>query len=239
MKYLKSMRVLLILCLALISACSYPPLDDDAKKMMSDYSYQIGPGDVLEIFVWDNPDISSKISVRPDGKITTPLAEDLLVSGKSPNQVARELEKSYETFIRNPQVVVMVTEFQGVDSQQIRIVGQIDSGEGGSSSSRSSGGGSSSGSGSSSSGGSGGSSSSRYSGMTIPYERGMSLLDVVIRIGRIGEFADGNRAVIVRTVNGVQKKFGVKIDDLVEDADMSKNVAMHPGDILVIPEAFF
>lgn len=231
------MRVLLIFCLALISACSYPPLDEDAKKIVSDYSYQIGPGDVLEIFVWDNPDISSTITVRPDGKITTPLAEDLLVSGKSSNQVARELEKSYETFIRNPQVVVMVTEFQGVDSQQIRIVGQIDSGQGGGSSS-SSGGGSASGSTGGGSGGSGGN-SSRYSGMTIPYERGMTLLDVIIRIGSIGEFADGNRAVIVRTINGVQKKFGVKMDDLVEDADMSKNVKMHPGDILIIPEAFF
>jgi polysaccharide export outer membrane protein len=184
------------------------------EKNDSDYTYQIGSGDIVNIFVWDNPDISTIVPVRPDGKITIPLVEDILVSGKTPFQVARELEKTYETFIRDPQVVVMITEFQGVDAQQIRIVGQIGND-------------------------SGNSESSRYRGMTIPYERGMTLLDVVIRIGSIGEFADGNRASIIRKINGTQKKFGVKIDDLVEDGDISENVAMLPGDILIIPEAFF
>jgi polysaccharide export outer membrane protein len=75
--------------------------------------------------------------------------------------------------------------------------------------------------------------------MTIPYERGMTLLDVIIRIGSIGEFADGNRASIIRKVNGVQQKYGVKIDDLIDDGDMSENVVMLPGDILVVPESFF
>ena len=176
---------------------------------------KLAQGDIVNIFVWDNPDISTTVPVRPDGKITIPLAEDILVSGKTPYQVARELEVIYKSFIRNPQVVVMLqNEFQGVDAQQIRIVGQI--GNEGSNQE-----------------------STRYRGMTIPYERGMTLLDVIIRIGSIGEFADGNRASIIRKVNGVQQKYGVKIDDLIDDGDMSENVVMLPGDILVVPESFF
>ncbi|MEE9337157.1 MAG: XrtA/PEP-CTERM system exopolysaccharide export protein [Methylococcaceae bacterium] len=213
--YLKKSTLFMVFLSVLISACSYPSLDDESKHNFSDYSYQIGPGDIVNIFVWDNPDISTTVPVRPDGKITIPLAEDILVSGKTPYQVARELEVIYKSFIRNPQVVVMLqNEFQGVDAQQIRIVGQI--GNEGSNQE-----------------------STRYRGMTIPYERGMTLLDVIIRIGSIGEFADGNRASIIRKVNGVQQKYGVKIDDLIDDGDMSENVVMLPGDILVVPESFF
>ena len=209
----------------LISACSYPPLKNEPVGTFSDYSYQIGSGDGVSIFVWDNPDISTTVTVRPDGKITVPLVEDLLVTGQTPYQVARKLEEVYRKFIRDPQVVVMMTAFQGVDSQQIRVIGQI-SGSGG--------GGNRSGG-----GGGGGRGSNAYQALTLPYERGMTLLDVIIRIGSIGEFADGNRASILRKVNGVQKRYSVKLDDLVEDADISENVSMLPGDILIIPEAFF
>ena len=215
---------LLLLCL-FIPACyfpkitgfpaitGYPPITGE-MEISSDYTYRIGPGDSVDIYVWGNPDVSRVVFVRPDGKVTVPLVEDIQASGKTPNELARELEKAYAEYIRDPQVVVMVAEFQGVDQQQVRVIGQV--------------------------GGNGGDEgSNRYSGQTIPYERGMTLLDVIIRIGSIGEFADGNRASIIRKVDGEKKHFGVKIDDLVEDGDMSKNVYMHPGDILVIPEAFF
>ncbi len=215
MKFLNTPFSFILFFSILISACSHPPLGEEEKNNNNDYSYQIGPGDLVNIFVWDNPDISSIVNVRPDGKITTPMAEDLLVSGKTPNQVARELEGLFKDFIRDPQVVVMVSEFQGVDSQQIRIVGQLGNDSGANSE------------------------STRYRGLSIPYERGMTLLDVVIRIGSIGEFADGNRASIIRKINGVERTFGVKLDDLVDDGDMSENVSMLPGDILIIPEAFF
>ena len=214
MRFLKNTRLSLIFFSVLFAACSYPPLNDESVKGYSDYTYLIGPGDTVNIFVWDNPDISTTVPVRPDGKITVPLAEDIQVSGKTPYQVARELEKVYGGFIRDPQVVVMVNEFQGIAAQQIRIVGQIGND-------------------------SGNNESTRYRGMTIPYVKGMTLLDVIISMGSVGEFADGNRATIIRKVNGAQQKFGVKIDDLVEDGDMSENVAMLPGDILIIPEAFF
>jgi polysaccharide export outer membrane protein len=197
----------------LISACTYPPLTDESGENFSDYNYQIGSGDVIDVFIWDNPDISTTVTVRPDGKITVPLVEDVVVSGKTPYQVARELEKIYESYIREPQIVVMVSGFQGVDSQQIRVVGQI--------------------------GDSGDNSLSRYRGLTMPYERGMTLLDVIIVLGSIGEFADGNRSSIIRKVNGIEMRYGVRIDDLVEDGDMTENVVMLPGDILIIPETFF
>lgn len=204
-----------------LSACSYlpaaivgyPPIPEDANVSL-DYTYLIGPGDSIDIYVWGNPDVSRVVTVRPDGKVTVPLVEDIQASGKTAFELARKLEEEYAQYIRDPQVVVMVAAFQGVDQQQIRVIGQVGN-----------------------SGGNNG--SNRYSGESIPYERGMTLMDVIIRIGSIGEFADGNRASIIRKIDGEEKQFGVDIDDLVEDGDMSKNVKMFPGDILVIPEAYF
>ena len=218
--------LILIMCSLVFAGCSYPPLKNDAT-LSDDYTYIIGPGDNVNIFVWGHPDVSQTVPVRPDGKITMPLVEDVLVSGKTPYELARAMEKELGVYIRDPKVVIMVTGFQGVDAQQIRIVGQINSGGAGGS-----GGG---GGGGSSSGGGG----SRYSGLKIPYTKGMTLLDVIISIGSIGQYADGNRASIIRKINGKEQRFGLKIDDLIEDADISKNVKMMPGDILVIPEAFF
>ena len=212
MKLLKQNLLILIGCL-ILGGCYYPPITNEGA-IASDYTYLIGPGDSVDIFVWGNPDVSRVVTVRPDGKVSVPLVEDLQASGKTAYELARKLEEQYAQFIRDPQVVVIVASFQGVDQQQIRIVGQV--------------------------GNSGGDSgSNRYSGESIPYEVGMTLLDVVIRIGSIGEFADGNRASIIRLADGEHKQFGVQIDDLVEDGDLSKNIKMRPGDILVIPEAFF
>lgn len=215
------MLVFVLCSLVMVVGCTHPPLENDAT-LSGDYTYLIGPGDNVNIYVWGHPDISLSVPVRPDGKITLPLVEDVRASGKTPYELARTMEKELGVYIRDPKVVVMVTGFQGVDSQQIRIVGQINGGGGG-------GGGR---------GGSGGG-SGRYSGRSIPYKKGMTLLDVIISIGQIGNFADGNRSSVIRSINGKPQQFGVKIDDLIEDADMSKNVNMMPGDILVIPEAFF
>jgi len=209
-----------MLCSLFFAGCSHPPLENDAT-LSGDYTYLIGPGDNVNIYVWGHPDISLSVPVRPDGKITLPLVEDVKASNKTPYELARIMEKELGVYIRDPKVVVMVTGFQGVDQQQIRIVGQIGGGGSGG------GGGSSSGSG------------SRYRGLAIPYKKGMTLLDVIISIGQIGFFADGNRSSVIRSINGKPQQFGVKIDDLIEGADMSKNVNMMPGDILVIPEAFF
>ena len=203
----------------LAPGCAYPPLtQEEDATIPSDYTYKIGPGDSVNIFVWGNPDISTTASVRPDGKITTPLVEDLLASGKTPSQLARAMEKALAKYVRDPQVVIMVGGFQGVYSQQVRVIGQL--GGGGSS------------------GGAGGG-SAHYSGKVIPYKKDMTLLDLVIQIGGLGQFADGNRASIIRNIDGEPQHFGVRIDDLVDDADFTANVKILPGDIVIIPQAFF
>jgi len=194
-------------------------------QQASDYTYQVGPGDSVNIFVWGNPELSTSAVVRPDGKITVPLVEELLANGKTPFELAREIEKVLATYVKSPQVVVMVSGFKGVNTQQIRVIGRI-------------GGGSSGGSGSGGGGGGTGGGIGRYQGKTIPYERGMSLLDVVIQIG-LNQYADGNRSTVIRNFNGELKSYGVRIDDLIDDADLSANVLMMPGDILIIPDAYF
>jgi polysaccharide export outer membrane protein len=73
----------------------------------------------------------------------------------------------------------------------------------------------------------------------LPYRRDMSLMDVLIAVGGVTEFAAGNRASVIRTVDGKQQKFSVRLDDLIKEGDISANMPMRPGDVLVIPESFF
>jgi len=123
---LKNKILFLFAGLFLLAGCSYPPLED--VDFPSDYTYIIGPGDGVQIFVWGNPDISISVTVRPDGKINTPLIDDLMASGKTPNKLARDIEKELSKFVRDPQVAVIVSDFQGIYSQQIRVIGQINGG---------------------------------------------------------------------------------------------------------------
>jgi len=74
---------------------------------------------------------------------------------------------------------------------------------------------------------------------SLAYRENMSLLDVVIAVGGLTEFAAGNRASIVRTVNGEKQQIEVKLDNLIRDGDISANVNMLPGDVLIIPESWF
>ncbi len=86
--------------------------------------YIIGPGDRLQIFVWRNPDISTTIPVRPDGRISTPLVEDMVAVGKTPTQLARDIEAELEDYIRAPKVNVIVEAFVGMFEERVRVVGQ-------------------------------------------------------------------------------------------------------------------
>lgn len=176
---------------------------DMAAAQPAPHEYLIGPGDMLNITVWHNPEVSMVVPVRPDGKITTPLVEDLPASGKTATQLARDIEKALSKYIQQPVVTVIVTNFVGPYSQQIRVIGQA------------------------------------AKPQALPYREGMSLMDVVIAVGGITEFAAGNRANIIRVVNGKQQKIPVRLDDLIKDGDVSANMAMRPGDVLVIPESFF
>jgi polysaccharide export outer membrane protein len=229
----KIRQIAILFTLLSLISCSHPPLDNE-YDLPSDYTYIIGPGDGLEIYIWDNPDISRSVIVRPDGKISTALIDDLVASGKTPSELARDIEENLAKFVREPLVAVIVSSFEGIYQQQVRVIGQI-SGGGGGSSGGSISGGSNSGSGRSSSGGGG----NRYTAKALPYRKGMTLLDLMIEIGGIGEYGDGNRASIIRNFNEDHQHFGVKIDDLLEDGDLTANVKILPGDILIVPEAFF
>lgn len=175
-----------------------PATTDPAK-----YNYLIGPGDNVSVFVWRNPDVSASVTVRPDGKITTPLVEDLPASGKTPTELAREIEKVLGNYIKDPIVTVTVSGFIGPFSEQIRVVGEATKPQ------------------------------------TLSYRQNMTLLDVMIAVGGLTAFADGNDASIVRVVDGKQQQFAVRLEDLVKDGDISANAELLPGDIIIIPEAWF
>ncbi|MDX1251059.1 MAG: polysaccharide biosynthesis/export family protein [Gammaproteobacteria bacterium] len=186
----------------------YPPLPTTKGTLPSTsdpaaYNYLIGPGDNVNIFVWRNAEVSTSVTVRPDGKITTPLVEDLPASGKTPTQLARDIEKSLATYIKEPIVTVIVGGFIGPYSEQIRVVGEA------------------------------------AKPQALPYRQKMTMLDLMIAVGGITDFADGNKASIVRFVDGKQRQFQVRLEDLVKDGDISANVDMLPGDILIIPESWF
>ena len=165
--------------------------------------YLIGPGDNVNIIVWRNPEVSQSVPVRPDGKITTPLVEDLEASGKTPTALARDIEKALAKYIQQPVVTVIVTGFTGIYGEQIRVIGQA------------------------------------ARPQALPYRRDMSLMDVLIAVGGVTEFAAGNKATIIRSVEGKQQQYRVRLNDLIKEGDISANVSMRPGDILVIPESFF
>ena len=189
-----------------LSGCAttdYPPLEGGPAPAQVTPDYIIGAGDSVEIFVWRNPELSSSVTVRPDGKITTPLIEDVPASGKTPTQLARDMEQELSVYVKNPVVTVMVSGFIGPYSEQIRVVGQASNPQ------------------------------------ALPYRDQMTLLDMVIAVGGLTEFADGNRSSIVRVVDGEWKQFGVRIDDLINEADISANAYVLPGDILIIPESWF
>lgn len=189
----------------LISACASGPQAPLAETHASqtESSYTIGPGDELNVFVWGNTDLTVRVPVRPDGRITTPLVEDVQASGKTPTALARDIEEKLAHYVQNPIVTVTVTNFVGTSTEQIRVIGQA------------------------------------VQPRSIPYRVGMSVLDVIIEVGGLTEFAAGNRATIIRGPAGQQQSFRVRLADLVNQGDISANVPMQPGDVLIIPESWF
>jgi polysaccharide export outer membrane protein len=168
----------------------------------SDYKYLVGPGDILNINVWRNPELSLTVPVRPDGKLSTPLVEELVAQGKTSSEIARELEKALGKFVRDPVVTVIVTNFVGPYSEQIRVVGEA------------------------------------AKPQFLPYKQKMTLMDVMIAVGGLTEFANGNSATLVRAVEG-NKRYSVRLRDLLKGGDISANVEMLQGDVLIIPQGWF
>ena len=190
--------------LMLVAGCAttpaYPPAPKDAAS--PDYLYKIGPGDNVNVTVWRNPELSMSVVVRPDGKITAPLFEDLPALGKDPTTLAREIEKVLAKYIRDPVVTVIVGGFVGPYPEQIRVVGEA------------------------------------AKPQALPYRQGMTALDLMIAVGGLTDFADGNNASILRTSEG-GRQYSVRLKDLIKRGDVSANVDVKPGDILLIPQSWF
>jgi polysaccharide export outer membrane protein len=194
--------------ISVLSGCSSQQLPSATARAslttdVNNYQYLIGPGDNLTIFVWRNPEISGNFIVRPDGKVTTSLVEDIEVTGRTPTMLARQLEEQLSTYINNPRVTVSVTNFSGPFSEQVRVIGEA------------------------------------TNPSAINYTQHMTLLDLMIAVGGLTEFANGNGAKLVRIQGDIQQTFDINIDDLIRHGDISQNIDMLPGDVVIIPEAWF
>ena len=191
--------------LGLVAGCSsfsstYPPAPVSAAA--PGYNYIVGAGDTLNIIVWRNPELSLQVPVRPDGKMSTPLVDELVAQGKTSVEIARDVEKALSKLVRDPVVTIIVTSFVGPYSEQIRVVGEA------------------------------------AKPQSLPYKQNMTVLDVMIAVGGLTDFADGNNASITRASEG-DKRYSVRLKDLIKRGDISANVEMKPGDILIIPQGWF
>jgi polysaccharide export outer membrane protein len=189
---------------AAVAGCSSTPEFPPAPVVAAtpDYRYIIGAGDSITVFVWRNPEVTTTVPVRPDGRIAAPLIDEIMAQGLTPSQLAREVEKELAKYIVDPQVTILVTGFVGPYSEQIRVVGEA------------------------------------ARPQFLSYKQNMTLLDVMIAVGGLTDFADGNGATILRTSEG-NKQYSVRLRDLIRRGDVSANVDVKPGDILIIPQSFF
>jgi polysaccharide export outer membrane protein len=204
--YLRTIGIFVASAVAVLTAgcgSTDTSVDELPWKSPADYDYIIGPGDQLQIFVWRNPELTQSVPVRPDGKISVPLVEDLPAADKTATQLAREIEHALSKFVRDPLVTVIVSNFVGVYETQVRVVGQA------------------------------------TEPRALPYRDNMTLLDVMISVGGLTDFAAGNRSKLVRTVDGQTSQATVRLEDLIRDGDISANVRVAPGDVIIIPEAWF
>jgi polysaccharide export outer membrane protein len=179
-----------------------PPAGTSAAQAGNGAEYIIGPGDTLQVFVWRNPDLTVTVPVRPDGKISTPLVEDMPAVGKTPTKLARDIEKVLSEYVRTPEVNIIVTQPANAFNQ-VKVVGQV------------------------------------QKPAAIAYREGMTVLDALLAVGGLGTFAAGNRSRLVRTVDGKQTEIPLKLDALLNKGDMSQNLMLRPGDVLVVPESRF
>ena len=198
-------RAGVVLAVAAMAGCSstpsYPPAPERTGQF--DWNYLIGPGDSVQVFVWRNPEVSGSFPIRPDGKMTMNLIEDMQASGKTPTQLARDIEKALAKYIQEPIVTVIMGGGIGPFDQQIRVIGEA------------------------------------AKPQALSFREKMSLIDLMIAVGGITDFAAGNKAYILRTVDGKQERLGVRLEDLLKAGDVSSNVDMKPGDVLVVPESLF
>ncbi|MEQ1929248.1 MAG: XrtA/PEP-CTERM system exopolysaccharide export protein [Parvularculaceae bacterium] len=165
--------------------------------------YIIGPNDNLEVFVWRAPELSTKVTVRPDGRISTPLVEDMVAAGKTPTKLGKDLEKALLQYVKTPQVTVKVDEFSSTFEQQVRVIGEA------------------------------------QKPLALPFQSGMTVLDVMVAVGGLTEFAAGNKAVLIRGTGADRQSYRLRLNDLMRKGKITANVPVMPGDVILIPESVF
>ena len=182
-----------------------PPASYVASKEQPGEEYVIGPLDQLNVFVWRQPELTAKVQVRPDGRITTPLIADMPAVGKTPAMLADDMKKALSEYVSNPIVSVIVENFSGTYSQQVRVIGATEK------------------------------------PASIPYRANMTLLDAMIAVGGLSQYAAGNKAKLIRhdRDTGEQHEYQLHIADLLKRGDSSANVSLQPGDVIIIPESMF
>ncbi len=200
---MKFSLIVTIISVCLLSACagSGPGKRGGCPAPTAHSSeYLIGPGDMLNIVVWRNPELSANVPVRPDGRISTPLIDDMQASGKTPSELAVDMETVLSNYLRTPEVSVIVTG-QGA-ANQVQVVGEV------------------------------------RSPQALSYRDGLTLLDVIVAVGGLSDYAAGNRANLIRQTATGQLECRARIKDLMK-GDMSKNLDIYPGDVIVVPETRF
>jgi polysaccharide export outer membrane protein len=197
--------IVAVVVLSLAAGCSSKgdpiPAGDCPEPAGGAGDYIIGAGDSLQIFVWRHNELSSNVPVRPDGKISIPLVEDMVAVGKTPTQLARDIEELLAEYLRTPKVNIIVQN-QGAGNQ-VQIIGNVNRPQ------------------------------------SIPFREGLTLLDVMIAVGGLDDFAAGNRGNVVRQIDGRTYECRVRIEDLMEDGDIQHNINIYPGDVVIVPQARF
>ncbi|MEZ5895108.1 MAG: polysaccharide export protein [Parvularculaceae bacterium] len=201
------------ICAMLAAACSSGDLlssdqlraapESSADAAAASPDYLIGPLDQLEVFVWRAPELSTKVAVRPDGRISTPLVEDMVAAGKTPTQLAKDLEGALGRYVKTPQVTVIVSNFTSTFDQQVRVLGEA------------------------------------QKPIALPYQSGMTVLDVMVAVGGLTNFAAGNKSVLIRGQGEQRQSYRLRLDDLLRKGNISANVPVLPGDVILIPESIF
>jgi polysaccharide biosynthesis/export protein len=159
-------------------------------------SYVIQPGDVLDIQVWKEPEVSKTIPVRPDGKVSLPLVNDIQASGLTAGALTADLTQRLKKFISDPQVTVMVTQ---INSQRFYVMGEV------------------------------------TRGGTYPLLPGMTVLQGLSGAGGFTPFANPKKIYILRDESGKQVKYLFNYKDVIKGKNQDENIALQPGDTIVVP----
>lgn len=164
-------------------------------------NYHIGVDDIVQVTVWRNPELGITVPVRPDGKITVPLVGDVDAGGRTPSEVAADIQGRLAAYVRDPQVAVILTDLRSHEYlSRIRVTGAV------------------------------------KQPVSIPYRQGMTVLDAVLAAGGVTEFAAPARSDLYRKAGDGTRSFGVRLDLILNQGDLSTNFDVAPGDVITVPE---